>query len=77
MNIYKFLKIIKITLDIAKWHNLRRTSPQAGPVWDVKRKPRLTADASPIDVFPAYDEQPDSSTDDYIRNPDYPVEAYF
>jgi len=35
------------------------------------------ANASPIEVFPAYDEQPGSSTDDYIRDPDYPAEAYF
>jgi len=24
-----------------------------------------------------YDEQPGYSTDDYIRDPDYPAEAYF
>jgi hypothetical protein len=31
----------------------------------------------PIDVFPAYDEQPGPRTDDYIRNPNYPAEVYF
>jgi hypothetical protein len=44
---------------------------------DVKRKPRPTANAPPIDVFPAYDEQPRPSANDYIRDPGYPAEAYF
>ena len=39
-------------------------------LWDVKRKPRPTANAPPIDVFPTYDEQPSPSIDDYIRDPD-------
>jgi hypothetical protein len=30
-----------------------------------------------VDVIPAYDEQPGPSADNYIRDPDYPVEAYF
>ena len=46
-------------------------------MWEVKRKPRPRANAPPIDVFPAYDEQPGPSADDYIINPDYPAEAYF
>ena len=52
-------------------------------LWDVKRKPRPMAnvypplEGPPIDVFPAYDEQPGPSTDDYIRDPNYPSEAYF
>ncbi len=46
-------------------------------LWDVKRKPRPTANAPPIDVFPAYDEKPGSSTVEYIRDPNYPSEAYF
>jgi hypothetical protein len=39
-------------------------------LWDVKRKPRPMAnvypplEGPPIDVFPAYDEQPGPSTDD-------------
>ena len=33
-------------------------------LWDVKRKPRPVANAPPIDVFPAYDEQPEPSADD-------------
>ena len=46
-------------------------------LWDVKRKPRPVANAPPIDIFPAYDEQPGPSADDYIRDPAYPAEAYF
>ena len=46
-------------------------------LWDVKRKPRPVANAPPIDVFPAYDEQPEPSSDEYIRDPEYPAEAYF
>jgi hypothetical protein len=38
--------------------------------WGVKRKPHPTVNAPPIDVFPAYDEQPGPRTDDYIRDPD-------
>ena len=49
---------------------------------EVKRKPHPMANAPPIDVFPAYYEQPGPSTDDYtclrrIRDLDYPAEAYF
>jgi hypothetical protein len=46
-------------------------------LWIIKRKPRPVANAPPIDVFPAYDEQPGPSADDYIIDPDYPAEAYF
>jgi hypothetical protein len=46
-------------------------------MWEVKRKPRPRANAPPIDVFPVYDEQPGPSADDYIIDPEYPVEAYF
>jgi hypothetical protein len=46
-------------------------------LWDVKRKLRPPTNAPPIDVFTAYDEQPCPSTDDYIRDLDYPAEAYF
>ncbi len=45
-------------------------------LWDVKRKPRPMANAPPIDVFPTYDKQPVPSMVDYIRDPDYPAEAY-
>ena len=42
-------------------------------LWDVKRKlPRTVANAPPIDVFPAFDEQPGPSAGDLIRVPDYP-----
>ena len=44
-------------------------------LWDVKRKPRPVANAPPIDVFPAYDEQPGPSADDYIRDPDLPCRS--
>ncbi len=43
-------------------------------LWDIKRKPRPVANAPPIDVFPAYDEQPGPSSDDYIRDPEYPAD---
>jgi hypothetical protein len=46
-------------------------------LWDVKRKPRPVANAPPIDVFHAYDQQAGPSSDDYIRDPEYPAEAYF
>ena len=46
-------------------------------LWDVKRKPRPCAHAPPIDGFPIYEEPPALSVDDYIRDPDYPAEAYF
>ena len=46
-------------------------------LWDVKRKPRPTANAPPIDDFPVYDEQPGPRADDYIVDLEYPVEAYF
>ena len=41
-------------------------------LWDVKRKPRPTANATPI--IP--DLNPIPSVDDYLIDPDYPVEAY-
>ena len=44
-------------------------------LWDVKRKPRPVANAPPFDVFPAYDEQPGPSADDYISDPDYPADV--
>ena len=46
-------------------------------LWDVKRKPQPVANAPPIDVFHAYDQQPGPSADDCIRDPDYPAEACF
>ena len=44
---------------------------------EIKRKPRPVANAPPGGLFPAYDEQPGPSVDDYIIDPDYPEEAYF
>jgi hypothetical protein len=46
-------------------------------LWDIKRKPSPRANAPPIDVFPAYDQTPVPTADDYLTDPDYPVEAYF
>ncbi len=43
-------------------------------LWAVKRKPQPVANAPPIDVFPADDEQPGPSSDDYIRDPAYPTD---
>lgn len=45
-------------------------------LWDVKRKPPPTANAPPIDIFPAYDRSPAPTADDYLTDPDYPIEAY-
>ena len=45
-------------------------------LWDVKRKPRPTANAPPIDVFASYYEQPGPGADDYNKDPDYHAEAY-
>jgi hypothetical protein len=33
--------------------------------------------APPIDVFPAYDQPPAPIANDYLTDPDYPLEAYF
>ena len=44
-------------------------SPAAQPV--------PVANAPPIDIFPACDEHPGPGADDYIRDPEYPAEAYF
>ena len=45
-------------------------------LWQVKCNPQPTANARPIDVFPACNQQLGSSADDYIVDPDYPVETY-
>ncbi|MFC1887053.1 hypothetical protein ACFLZM_08370, partial [Thermodesulfobacteriota bacterium] len=46
-------------------------------LWEIKRKPRPVANAPPDDIFCEYDEQPGPRIDDYITDPEYPVEAYF
>jgi len=46
-------------------------------LWDIKQKPRPLENAPPIDVFPAYDQTPAATADDYLTDPDCPVEAYF
>jgi len=43
-------------------------------LWNVKPKPRPTSNGPPIDVFPAYGEQPGPITDDYIRDPGYTLQ---
>jgi len=45
--------------------------------WDVKCKLQPVAHAPPKDVVPAYDEQPGPGAEDYVVDPDYPVEAHF
>ena len=44
-------------------------------LWYVKRKPPPRA--PPIDDFPTYNDHPGPNADDYVRDPDYPAEAYF
>jgi HrpA-like RNA helicase len=46
-------------------------------LWEIKRKPRPIANAPPIEVFPAYDEQPVPSVDDYIIDPDTQRRPFF
>jgi hypothetical protein len=46
-------------------------------LWEIKRKPQPVDNAPPIDVYPAYDQQPAPSADDYIADPHYPADAYF
>jgi hypothetical protein len=46
-------------------------------LWEVKRKPLPRANAPPIDAFPAYEDHPVPCADDYIRDPQYPADAYF
>lgn len=46
-------------------------------LWDVKRKLPPRAHGPPMDDFFAYDDHPGPDADDYIRDPDYPAEAYF
>ena len=62
--------IILLKLTILK--NLKHLN-----LWEIKRKPRPTANAPPIDGFPLYDEPPVPGVDDYLSDPDYSVEAYF
>ena len=46
-------------------------------LWDVKRILPPRAHAPTLDGFPLYDEPPAPSADDYLTDPDYPVDAYF
>ena len=51
----------------------RRTSPQAFGLWEVKRKPSPRANAPPF----ISDSYPTPSVDNYVIDPNTPVEAYF
>ncbi len=44
---------------------------------DIKRNLQPFANVPPIDVFPAYSEQPGPSDDDSIKDLDYLEKAYF
>jgi hypothetical protein len=57
--------------------NFSRSKAGVPGVVGFKTKPPPLAKAPPIDAFPTYDEQPEPSADDYIRNLDYPAEIYF
>ncbi len=46
-------------------------------LWEVNQKPHPKANGPPEDLFVVYDEHPGPTTDDYVRDPDYPAEAYF
>ena len=59
------------------WARLIRKILKHLNLWDIKRKPLPRAHAPPIDGFPLYDESPAPSADEYLTDPDYPVEAYF
>ena len=52
---------------------IKKNLKQLG-LWEVKRKPMPRANAPPIDVFPAYDQPPAPTADDYLADPDYPVD---
>ncbi len=45
-------------------------------LWDVKRKPTPRANAPPIEAFIIYSDSPTPGMDDYLTDPDYPLEAY-
>ena len=40
-------------------------------LWHVGRQQRPVANAPPLDIFPAHEEQPGPGVDDYIRDPEY------
>ena len=69
MRVIAFIEAADVIKDIPKRLDLG--------LLDIKRRPRPVVNAPPIDAFPTYDEQPGPSADDYIRDPDYPAEAYF
>jgi hypothetical protein len=44
-------------------------------LWDVRRRPRPTANSPPIDVFPAYDPSPAPTADDCLTDADFAIVA--
>jgi len=44
--------------------------------WNIKRKPSPRANAPPIDVFPAYDQPPAPTAEDYLTDADFAIVAY-
>jgi len=67
MRIISFIEDLEIIKKILKHMDL----------WDVKRKPPRRAHAPPINVYSIYNEPAMPSIDDYLKDPEYPVEAYF
>ncbi len=45
-------------------------------LWKVKRKPPPKVHAPPIEAFIIYDDSPIHCAEDYLIDPDYPLEAY-
>ena len=70
------VKCIKVIAFIEHEDVIKKILKHFG-LWDIRRKPRPFANDPPIDVFPAYNQQPGPSADDYIKDSVYPAEAYF
>ena len=45
-------------------------------LWDIKRKLRPVANAPPLDDAPSYDYAFRPRSEEYIIDPDYPLESY-
>ena len=75
MRIISFIEDSDVIRKILKHLGLPACASHADR-WDIKRKPPPLANAPPIDVFPAYDQPPAPTADDYLIDPDYPAEAY-
>ncbi len=86
MRIISFIEDSEIIKKILKHLDLPACACPHADRWDVKRKPpprlpvrgtQTGAHAPPIDVYPIYNEPAMPSIDDYLKDPEYPVEAYF